>query len=63
MSEAYKSDPRFADSPKVWSLRLWIMMGLAFVSTFLLIRRFSATPTVAAKPIIPGCSPISTASP
>ena len=46
MSKAYQSDPRFANSPKVWSFRLWIMMGLAFVSTFLLIRRFSATPAV-----------------
>ena len=30
MSEAYKSDPRFADKPNLSSFRLWIMLGLAF---------------------------------
>ncbi len=48
MSEADKSYPRFADSPNVWSIRLWIMMGLAFVSTFLMVRRFTATPATLA---------------
>ena len=49
MSEAKKSDARFADSPNIWSARLWIMMGLAFVSTFLMVRRFTATPATTSK--------------
>lgn len=42
MSKADPSDPRFSDSPPMWTFRLWIMLGLAFVSTFLLVRRFTA---------------------
>lgn len=40
MGEAWKNDPRFANTPNVASFRLWIMMGLAFCSTFLLIRNY-----------------------
>lgn len=40
MGEAWKNDPRFANTPNLASFRLWIMMGLAFCVTFLLIRNY-----------------------
>ena len=49
MSEAWKSDPRFADTPNLASVRLWILMALGFVATFLLIRRYSAQEVIGGK--------------
>lgn len=42
MSEAWKDDPRFSPHPNMASFRLWIIMALAFLSSFMMIRQFSA---------------------
>jgi thiol-disulfide isomerase/thioredoxin len=49
MSGSAKPDPRFADASNVAPFRLWIMLGLAFVATFLVIRRYAVSPAVGGK--------------
>ena len=40
MGEAWKDDPRFANTPNLASFRLWILLGMAFCATFYLIRSY-----------------------
>ncbi len=49
MSTSWQDDPRFSDRPNMRSIRLWIIMALAFVSTFLMIRNFSSKPVIGGK--------------
>ncbi|MDB5352709.1 MAG: thiol-disulfide isomerase-like thioredoxin [Planctomycetota bacterium] len=49
MSTSWQDDPRFADHPNMRSARLWIIMALAFVATFMMIRSFSTKSVVGGK--------------